>query len=121
MRRVILCLFLINMVYNTYSLLDDKGYSEEELALQTPWHRGLGLYGDLIDRAKPLKTTKNEDKFFYQSGYGLVGGPYYPIQYTQEYYRYPLFGELVYPPNGWYTSAIAASTNYLVRKDKNNL
>lgn len=115
MRTVILCLLLINILYNTYCLLDEEK-SEEEL--RSPWHQVLGPYGDLKDRAKPIKATKNEDKLFYQSGYGLMGRPYYPIQYIPEFLGYPFFGEMMYQPNGWYSGAIASSSNLLVKKDK---
>lgn len=119
MRSVILCLFLINMLHHTYCLLDEESYSEEEF--KRPWHRVLGTYGGLIDRAKPLKPTKNENKFFYHNGYGIVGRPYYPDRFVQEYYGHPYYGEMGYQPNGWFSSAIPSYSNYLVRKDKNDL
>lgn len=111
-----LCLFLINMLHNTYSLLDEDRYSKEEF--KSSWHPILGFYGDLMDRVKPLKTPKNENKLFYPSGYGIMGRPNYPFQYIREYYGYPYYGEMLYQPNGWYTGA---SSDYFIRKDKNNL
>lgn len=118
MRIVILCVLLIDMLHNTYSLLDDEKYSKEEI--KSPWHPVLNPYGDLMDRAKPLKISTNEDKLFYPSGYGVVGRPYYPIQYVQEYNGYPYYGEMVYQPNGWFTGAITPYNN-LVRNDRNNV
>lgn len=109
------CVLLTNVLYIAYGLFEEN-YSEEPP--KTPWHPAFGPYGDLKDRAKSLKASKN-DKFFYQSGYGVMDSPYYPFQYVQGYYRYPYYGEMVYQPNGFYTTAFASSSNnYLLRKEK---